>query len=109
MKNGGVIELLEQFYPEELSADEREAWCRWWYNLTNDQRAEARKVFPADAMVADVATFDRGEAYRLTINANDQLLYYRKQCQRLREQVEGLKAVNRMLNSELDRRLRHED
>ena len=104
-----ILERLEQFYPDELSEDEREAFCRWWDNLTSDQRAEARKHLPADAMVADVATYDRGEAYRLTINANDQLLFYRSQCQRLRDQVEGLKAVNRMLNSELDRRLRHED
>lgn len=103
-----ILERLEQFYPDELSENEREAFCRWWDNLTSDQRAEARKHLPADAMVADVATFDRGEAYRLTINANDELLFYRSQCQRLRERVTDLENANRFLSRELDRRLLNE-
>lgn len=31
-----ILERLEQFYPDELTDDEREAFCRWWYNLTDD-------------------------------------------------------------------------
>ena len=103
-----ILERLEQFYPDELSEEERGAFCRWWDNLTSDQRAEARKHLPADAMVADVATFDRGEAYRLTINANDELLFYRSRCQRLRERVTDLENANRFLSRELDRRLLNE-
>ncbi len=103
-----ILERLEQFYPDELTADERETFCRWWYNLTDDQRAEARKQLPYDAMVADVATFDRGEAYRLTINANDEFLFYIDQCRRLRARVTELEASNRFLSRELDRRLTHE-
>ena len=103
-----ILERLEQFYPEELTDDEREAFCRWWDNLTSDQRAEARKHLPADAMVADVATFDRGEAYRLTINANDERRFYRSQSQRLRERVTDLENANRFLSRELDRRLLNE-
>ena len=103
-----ILERLEQFYPDELTADECEAFCRWWYNLTDDQRAEARRALPYDAMVADVATFDRGEAYRLTINANDQFLFYIDQCQRLRERVTDLQNANRFLSRELDRRLTNE-
>lgn len=98
-----VLEKLEQFYPDELTVEEREEFCRWWDNLDAHTQYEARRQRPTDAMVADIATFDRWTAYRLTSEANEAMLHFRRQCTRLKERIAGLEAANRMLIRELDR------
>ena len=105
-----VYERLEQFHPnDELAEDEREDFRRWWDNLDSETQRKAREERPEDAMVADVATFDRLTAYRLTINANYELLTARREMRRLKERIAGLEAANRFLSRELDRRFTHED
>lgn len=100
-----VLERLEQFHPnDELTEDEREDFRRWWDNLDSHTQQQARQAEPAEAMVADVATYDRYTAYRLTINASDELLSARRQVQRLKKRIAGLEAANRFLSRELDRR-----
>lgn len=100
-----VLERLEQFHPnDELDEEEREDFRRWWDNLDSHTQQQARQAEPAEAMVADVATYDRYTAYRLTINASDELLSARRQVQRLKERIAGLEAANRFLSRELDRR-----
>lgn len=99
-----VFERIEQFDPEDLTPEEREEFCRWWDNLSANTQRKAREEHPEDAMVADVATFDRLTAYSLTINASYELLTARRQLQRLKERVAGLEAANRFLSRELDRR-----
>ena len=101
-----VFERLEQFDPEDLTPEEREEFCRWWDNLDSGTQHKAREEHPQDAMVADVASFDRLTAYRRTIYASDELLTARRQLQRLKERVAGLEAANRFLSRELDRRHR---
>ena len=100
-----VYERLEQFNPnDELTEDEREDFSRWWDNLDSETQRKAREERPEDAMVADVATFDRLTAYSLTINASHELLTARREVQRLKERIAGLEAANRFLSRELDRR-----
>lgn len=100
------LERLEQFDPEDLTPEEREEFRRWWDNLYSTTQQQARQAKPAEAMVADVVTYDRYTAYRLTINASDELLTARRQLQKLKERIAGLEAVNKFLSSELDRRIR---
>lgn len=99
-----VLEKLEQFYPERMGEDEQQDFCEWWRGLSEEMQNQARMGRPMDAMVADIATYDRRTAYQLTIHANECYLHYRRQCSELRARIAGLENVNRLLNRELDRR-----
>lgn len=99
-----VLERIEQFYPDELCEEEKQDFCEWWRSLSGETQLQARQLSPMDAMVADVASYDRRTAYVLTCNAHDGYLQAMRQCMRLKNELAGTKAANRMLMRELDRR-----
>lgn len=99
-----VLERLEQFYPDEQTEEEREAFCRWWDNLGNAMQHKARQSSPMDAMVADVMTYDRRTAYRYLYDTHAGYLHYKKLCEEIQAQLTGMRNVNKILNEELNRR-----
>lgn len=104
-----VLEKIAQFYPDDMDEDEQQDFCEWWRALDDDLRWDAREKSPMDAMVADIAAYDRRTAYSVVYNTHSGYLHYRNQCAELKRQNKLLESNIRLLNDVMTGRLNYED